>query len=565
MQANTKDTIVAEIKAQKYTRLSIVLLIGKLDTSASIPSSLSKSKCIDFLCQPKYLNDTEKLQIIYEELGISVSLSRRKKFLKFIKRPDFLIGVIIPFALGTLLTIYYANQSPTKEDLENNSREVVKEVTKSFNETIKYPDIELKRLKLDSTQRKEFNEIRYSLNAEVNKTAIQLKVNKLSDPLAKSILYTLVGNIFFELKEYKKAVEYYDLAIYEYKENITAMANKARALIKMGQYDDAIVALNRAIGLNDTLTILYYNRGEAYHKLDSLGLATIDYEKTIELDSGYSASYNNLGLIFFDESDYKKAKLFYDKAIELDPKYANAYNNRGILFQTINQYNKAISDFNKAIEFSPDMDQPHANLGNLFFNKLEDTLKAEIEYKKAINLNPENYNAQYNLGVLFQRKKQFTLASLHFKKAFDVNPNYLEAYYALAIILSDDLPNYREAIFYYDKIISLDPNSSKTYNRRGMVFLKMLNYEKALHDFNKAIQINDKDDMAYNNRGKVFFDQGKDYNKAMHDFNKAILINPNESGYFWNRYLLYKKMGQNNKAEEDLIRARKLDPKKNYE
>jgi len=55
------------------------------------------------------------------------------------------------------------------------------------------------------------------------------------------------------------------------------------ALVLDGEYEEAIVELNKAIELNPEYADAYYNRGIAFDKSGEVAQAISDYEKCIEL------------------------------------------------------------------------------------------------------------------------------------------------------------------------------------------------------------------------------------------------------------------------------------------
>ena len=57
------------------------------------------------------------------------------------------------------------------------------------------------------------------------------------------------------------------------------------ALIMDGEYEEAIVELNKAIELDPEYADAYYNRGIAYDKSGEVAKAISDYEKCIELSN----------------------------------------------------------------------------------------------------------------------------------------------------------------------------------------------------------------------------------------------------------------------------------------
>ncbi len=102
--------------------------------------------------------------------------------------------------------------------------------------------------------------------------------------------------------------------------------------------------------------------------------------------------------------------------------------------------------------------------------------------------------------------------------------------------------DYDQAIYYYSKIIEIDPRDWRAYNNRGNSYFQKGDYEKAIMNFTKSIGIHPGDIYAYNNRANAY-DLIDKYDLALSDYNRAIEINPNDAGIYFNKALTYEKTG----------------------
>jgi tetratricopeptide (TPR) repeat protein len=87
-----------------------------------------------------------------------------------------------------------------------------------------------------------------------------------------------------------------------------------------------------------------------YSDLQKYDLALSDYSKAIELNRSYAIAYYNRGLLYFNQQKYELALADWNKAIRINPNYANAYNNRGVLYALTREFPKALADAEKASE-----------------------------------------------------------------------------------------------------------------------------------------------------------------------------------------------------------------------
>ncbi|MGB2727101.1 MAG: tetratricopeptide repeat protein [Halobacteriota archaeon] len=135
--------------------------------------------------------------------------------------------------------------------------------------------------------------------------------------------------------------------------------------------------------VRESLVIAYYNRGNAYHKLNRYEEAIEDYSKALELNPNLADAYNNRGAAYFKLNKHEKVIEDCNKAIELSPNLAEAYNNRGAAYRELNRYEEAVEDYSKAIELNPNPAKPYANRGITRLQTNEDLDKAIEDFKCA--------------------------------------------------------------------------------------------------------------------------------------------------------------------------------------
>ena len=88
----------------------------------------------------------------------------------------------------------------------------------------------------------------------------------------------------------------------------------------------------------------------------------------------------------------------------------------------------------------------------------------------------------------------------------------------------------------------------------------MAEYESAIADYSEAIRLKlAMPDLvyAYYGRGSAYAVR-HNWDKAVADFTEAVRIDPEFSGAYHYRALVYKEMGENQKAKADLKRATEL-------
>ncbi|RMF86310.1 MAG: tetratricopeptide repeat protein [Nitrospinota bacterium] len=130
----------------------------------------------------------------------------------------------------------------------------------------------------------------------------------------------------------------------------------------------------------------YFQEGLALQEAGKWEEAIIAFQKALALDDQLLAARNNLGNLYFRLGRYEDAQREYQEAIMLDPSYAKAHNNLGNVLAVLGEEEKAIEAFQSAIALDPTYATPYYNLGSLYARRGERE-KALNALRKAISLN----------------------------------------------------------------------------------------------------------------------------------------------------------------------------------
>ncbi|MDR3324556.1 MAG: GNAT family N-acetyltransferase [Spirochaetaceae bacterium] len=111
----------------------------------------------------------------------------------------------------------------------------------------------------------------------------------------------------------------------------------------------------------------------------------------------------------------------------------------------------------------------------------------------------------------------------------------------------------------FSSIILLEPENSKIYNMRGVVYANRKLFDKAMADFTTALELNPQSAHAFNNLGGMYRDK-KRYKEAIANFSKAIAIDDQHTIAIYNRGITYNDQGLPDEALADFNRVIKIDP-----
>lgn len=246
----------------------------------------------------------------------------------------------------------------------------------------------------------------------------------------KSKLYLELGNAYFDLQNYDKAIFYYKKALDEATDDIhkgKAAVNLSYSYVDKDQKDKALKYAHMALRIAD----------ETHdEKLKSLSLQALskiyffygDLDKSAELikevlkiqekqhDSlGMSASYSNLGIIYYHNKKYREAFNTTLKSFEIDKTrkdksfLAVSYNNLGAYGTMLNMDSDTIiSWYNKAIEIKKKKGVPYVdeliNIAYVYtkdneFDKAKKLLKKALSLSKTVSQKKSVYDYYMDLAL----------------------------------------------------------------------------------------------------------------------------------------------------------------------
>ena len=197
--------------------------------------------------------------------------------------------------------------------------------------------------------------------------------------------YAKAEALYFGKKDYKQALQFYEVAIKLNEQMTEAHAGKARAYMGMQNYKDAMKVIDDAIKAsfrNDHE--LYFIRGLLNYQRGNHKLAVDDYDKSLSIDANWNA--------------------------------CQVFLNRGIANDALSKPDAAVQDFTKAIAADPNNASGYIARGNVLYNlakykeAVDDFLKAEV-------LNPDNSVIAYNIGMSYYKSDDKTSACKYFQKS----------------------------------------------------------------------------------------------------------------------------------------------------
>ncbi|MCE1247358.1 MAG: tetratricopeptide repeat protein [Firmicutes bacterium] len=235
---------------------------------------------------------------------------------------------------------------------------------------------------------------------------------------------------------------------------------------------------------------------------------------------------------------------------------------RGLIAFSEKRWSDGENFFKNAIRLNPDKKTYKLNLGNLYMG-MEKWSEAEKIYRTVSDSEPSYLPALYNLSMSLARqgKNEEALSVIEKIKEFtkdNAGVNRLEAtiYFSLG--------EYAKALDAADRNIAVDAGNPETFVILGEIFLKTERHQDAALAFERAVQL---DPSNIDNLLSFALSLGhiNRFDAAMPVFQDVIRKDPYNQTALQGLHLIYKLMGDEEKAEEYRKRAKKSAPVSNGE
>jgi len=151
-----------------------------------------------------------------------------------------------------------------------------------------------------------------------------------------------------------------------------------------------------------------------------------------------------LAQVYLESGDVKRAEMLYKRLLEVDPNNASIYTNLAKIYTTKKYYKEAVQAYVNAIEIDDKDDKSLIGLGRLYRLMMRHSLAAEC-----------------------------------FKRAAELKPREVEYLFLLADSCRED-DDYENALFTYERILTLEPYNERALNEAQDVRIKMNEIEKLI-------------------------------------------------------------------------------------
>lgn len=320
-----------------------------------------------------------------------------------------------------------------------------------------------------------------------------------------------------------------------------------------GKYEEEIADLTKIIELNKNSKSLkaHHQRAVAHIQLGQYDKALSDIDYFIEnigadTIGNLAEAYLNKASILYKLSEFPKAKEFYELTIlENDGKEKAIESQAFVGLANLSKSPKeALKILNKAIEVDENNSMAYGARAVLFMDVFGNITEASKNLKTAIRLNPHDAVLAFNMGQLFANyTDQLDSAVLYYEKAIGLSPqspNNGEIYMNLAVI-RHQTGKLDKALIDFKKAETIIPESDLLLYNYAMALSDFGNKKEALSKISKAITINPNDAEYFNLKGTILLGLSS-FDEAEIAFKKAISLNHRYGAAYYNLGYLFGEL-----------------------
>ena len=399
------------------------------------------------------------------------------------------------------------------------------------------------------------------------------------DKAREGAVYSTLGLFFLGQSDYKKAIEYNDLALDIFKElgdkrqEGYAYQRRGDVFQKLCKFEKAREYQNRALSIAKDLGekplegYAYYGLGNAFRGLCSYDKAIGFYKRCLSVAKGLSdmtirwslesIAYSNLGHAFDFLGDYKRAETYHrlhlsnakekrDKSRE-----AEAYRGLGNVFQGLGNFKKAQEYYSLSLSIAKDVRDKeavgHSYAGLAYASRSLGDTKNALKYSnlrltcaKELGNKYREGDAYCDLGHIYKSLGDFKKSIEYFKRYLEIAKDFGDsegegaAYGGLGSAF-DSLGDFEKAVYYHKKHLDIakkigdKEGEGIAHGNLGNAYLSLGDFKKALEYYLRRLSIakylGDKagEGRAYGHLGSTYQHIG-DNDKAMVYYDRRLCI-----------------------------------------
>lgn len=279
--------------------------------------------------------------------------------------------------------------------------------------------------------------------------------------------------------------------------------------------------------------------GDALIANGNLSNALIAFERALERDPTLTDAHVGVGDVYQEKGDYNTAAKNYHNATLINPNHFPANYKLGLMYHLLNRLPDAITSYLNALTLNPNSFEANFNLATAYLQTKQTTLALPYA-ERAINIGaentePESLQAAFaNLGAIYSSLGRHEDAIQAYLNAADQGdlPAPLAINLVNALIKTGELQRALDTL----SVLVVIEKKPEYYERIGYINFKLALYDASLSAYDNALAINPNDTSALNGIGvnlmtRYLQDERNNpaqRNQAVQAWRQSMSINPNQ-------------------------------------
>ena len=259
-----------------------------------------------------------------------------------------------------------------------------------------------------------------------------------NDPFSE-IAWHQLGRQYANKGLFKQALSSYEFAVICDNEFIGAYFEKGKTLQKMERYNEAILAYETTLSIDEPTAFALLHIGLCHIALGNTKLAIHYFKRTLIEDPLYEKAWIALIDFHFDNKDFKKALHFTKKSIKIDnanvatwKRYAEINLNLGLLKEADLGFKECVKLGNYDVDTWVKWADVH--------KEMDDYPRALEVLQQGLQFHPESSVINFRLGGIYLLSSQSIEARFYLKNAYISDAQQLNHFY-------ETFPEFRSSSF----------------------------------------------------------------------------------------------------------------------
>ncbi len=305
------------------------------------------------------------------------------------------------------------------------------------------------------------------------------------DPFNNDVVLTRAA-IYSQLKDYQKAIEEYNKAVFGADEPDFVYCNIAIEYENLGNFDKTLEYLDKALKVNPDNDLAIYEAAYCFDLLSLTEEGITFFQQLIDRNPYSTEAWFNLGVSYINAGLYEKALEALEYSLAIDHRHEHSWFHKGYTLSLLNRHQEAIVAYKESMAEGDSDPMKHYYIGECH-EKLEDYHSAKTCYLNSIRIDPELADAWVGIGICDLETGNTVGAIRHLEKGLSLDPENIN-YLCLLANTYFTLDQHDEAQSTYEKAIKADPEDEETWLEYAEALSNLGQWDQAQQVLTRGIE-----------------------------------------------------------------------------